>query len=141
MYLHNEHCSDRMLNPVKYYKFTTQIILFFKNLSVMRTRGLLDVHLDKRMIGFTPNFCCLRLEELQNILVTVGSSLLTLWTQFSETHCLKLLHWGVLFKACRSVKILVNTEYNRRLIFIYVSMQWTTSYIFIGVKIFHLEAA
>jgi len=67
-----------MLNPVKYYKFTTQIILFFKNLSVMRTRGLLDVHLDKRMIGFTPNFCCLRLEELQNILVTVGSSLLTL---------------------------------------------------------------
>jgi len=41
------------------------------------------------------------LEELQNIVVAVGSSLLTLWTQSLETHCLTVLHCGVLLKACR----------------------------------------
>lgn len=85
------------------------------------------------MIDFKPNICCVRLEELQNFLVAVGSSLLTLWTQSSETYCLKVLHRRVLLKSCWSVKILVNTEYNRRLIFVYVSV--------LGVKMFHVEAA
>jgi len=44
----------------------------------MRTRSLLDVYLNERMIDFKPNICCVRLEELQNFLVAVGSSLLTL---------------------------------------------------------------